>query len=314
MGKQQASGIYAAIVTPVDYAGIINVERFTRHARWLLRHGCHGLGVFAVTGEAASFSVAERQAALEAFVGAGIPAEKLIVGVGTCARADTVALARHALGLGVRRLVMLPPFFFRRVLDEGLFRAYAEVLDMLADDRLELFLYHHPQITGTAITKGVIERLLETYPATIKGIKDSSASLPHLKDLIASFPDLAVFAGSDKELLPVLEAGGAGTISAAANINSAVSREVFDAFTAGDHATAEARMRQVRFVRETLEVYSPLVPAVKFVIADGQKDDEWRHVRAPLVPLDGPSGRELLDRLEAAGCGYDPELYSVGAG
>ncbi|MEK0082629.1 dihydrodipicolinate synthase family protein [Benzoatithermus flavus] len=314
MSKNQVSGIHAAIVTPVDYSGTISVERFARHAQWLLRHGCHGLGVFAVTGEAASFSVAERQAALEALVGAGIPAEFLMVGVGTCARADTVALARHALGLGCRRLAMLPPFFFRRVLDEGLYRAYAEVLDALADDRLELFLYHHPQITGTPITKAVIERLLRAYPATIKGIKDSSASLAHLLDLIRSFPELAVFAGSDKELLPVLEAGGAGTISAAANINSATSREVFDAFVTGDRAKAEARMRQVRFVREALEVYSPLVPAVKYVIADGQKDDEWRHVRAPLVALDGPSGQELVHKLEAAGCGYDPDLYSVAAG
>jgi 4-hydroxy-tetrahydrodipicolinate synthase len=270
--------------------------------------------VFAVTGEAASFSVRERQEALEALVGRGIAAESLMVGVGTCARADTVALARHALGLGCRRLVMLPPFFFRRVLDEGLYRSYAEVLDAVGDDRLELFLYHHPQITGTPITKAVIERLVQAYPATIRGIKDSSASLPHLKDLIQSFPELAVFAGSDKELLPVLEAGGAGTISAAANINAATSREVFDAFKAGDHAKAEAGMRQVRFVREALEAYSPLVPAVKFVIADGQNDPGWRQVRPPLVALDGPSGQELIHKLEAAGCGYDPDLYGVGAG
>jgi len=313
MVRQQVSGIYAATVTPVDYSGAISIERFARHARWLLRHGCHGLGVFAVTGEAASFSVAERQAALEAFVAGGVPAEKLLVGIGTCARADTLALARHALELGCRRQVMLPPYFFRRLLDEGIYQAYAEVIDALADDRLELFLYHHPQITGAPITKTVIERLVAAYPKTIAGIKDSSASLPHLKDLIASFPDLAVFAGSDKELLPVLQAGGAGTISAAANINCPVSREVFDAYCAGDQAKAEARMRQVRFVREALEGY-PIVPAVKFVIAAGQNDDEWLRVRPPLVKLDRPSGEELLRHLDQAGCGYDPDLYTVGAG
>jgi 4-hydroxy-tetrahydrodipicolinate synthase len=313
MVRQQVSGIYAAAVTPVDYSGAISTERFIRHAHWLLGHGCHGLGVFAVTGEAASFSVAERQAALEAFVAGGVPAQKLLVGIGTCARADTLALARHALELGCRRLVMLPPYFFRRLLDEGIYRAYAEVIDALADDRLELFLYHHPQITGAPITKAVIERLVAAYPQTIAGIKDSSASLPHLKDLIATFPDLAVFAGSDKELLDVLQAGGAGTISAAANINGPVSREVFEAYSTGNRTKAEVLMRQVRFVRETLEAYT-IVPAVKFVIAEGQNDDEWRRVRPPLVELDGPSGRELLDRLERAGCGYDPDLYTVGAG
>lgn len=313
MSKQQVSGIYAAIVTPVDYSGAISIERFARHARWLLRHGCHGLSVFAVTGEAASFSVGERQSALEALVEAGVPSEKLIVGVGTCARSDTVALCRHALELGCRRQVMLPPYFFRRLLDEGIYRAYAEVLDTLADPRLELFLYHNPQTTGAPITAAIIQRLIEAYPGTIQGVKDSSASLGHLRELITSFPELAIYAGSDRELLQVLEAGGAGTISAAANINCTVSREVFDAFQAGDLQRAAERMRLVRQVREELEAY-PLIPAVKFVIAEAHHDEEWRRVRAPLVELDNPSGQHLLNRLDDSGCGYDPDLYTVGAG
>lgn len=313
MSTQQVSGIYAAIVTPVDYSGAISAERFGRHAHWLLRHGCHGLSLFAVTGEAASFSVGERQAALEALVHGGVPTDRLLVGVGTCARADTVALARHALELGCRRLVMLPPYFFRQVIDEGVYRAYAEVIDALADDRLELFLYHTPRTTGTPITEAIIQRLLAAYPSTIRGIKDSSASLGRLRELITSFPELAIFAGSDKELLQVLEAGGAGTISAAANINCTISRAVFDAFQAGDLERAAKQMRLVRHAREALEAY-PLVPAVKFVIADGQNDDQWTRVRPPLVELDNPSGQELLRRLEEAGCAYDPDLYSVGGG
>ena len=312
MTTQQSRGM-PPLVTPVDQTGAVAVERFARHGRWLLRHGCHGLCVFAVTGEAASFSVGERQAALEAFVAAGLPAEKLIVGVGTCASSETVALSRHALGLGCRRLVMLPPYFFRRLIDEGIYRGYAEVLDLLADDRLELYLYHHPQTTGAPITTAVIERLLAAYPGTVRGIKDSSASLPRLKELIDTFPDLAVFAGSDKELLPVLEAGGAGTISAAANINCALSREVFDAFVTGDRDRAASRMLLVRQVREELEGY-PLVAAIKFVIAEGLDDDEWRRVRPPLVELDNPSGQHLLRRLEDVGCVYAPELATADVG
>ncbi len=161
MIRQEFGGILAALVTPVDYSGAISAERFAAHARWLLGHGCHGLGVFAVTGEAASFSVAERQAALDALVAAGVPPERLLVGIGTCARTETVALARHALELGCRRQVMLPPYFFRRLLDEGIYRVYAEVLDTLADERLELYLYHHPQTTGAALTETVIARLLQ---------------------------------------------------------------------------------------------------------------------------------------------------------
>lgn len=310
--RQRIGGIYAAVVTPVGADGAVSAERLARHARWLLRHGCHGLGVLAVTGEAASFSVGERRAALEGLVGSGVPPDRLIVGIGTCARAETVALARHALGLGCRRLVMLPPYFFRRLIDEGIYRAYAEVLDALADDRLELLLYHHPQTTGVPITAAVVRRLLDAYPGTVRGIKDSSASLAHLKELIASFPELAIFAGSDKELLPVLEAGGAGTISAAANINAPLSREVHDAFWSGEHDRASQRMRVVRRVREELEGY-PLVAALKFVIAEGQRDEEWRRVRPPLVELDNPSGQHLLRRLEEVGFRYDPDLHAVGS-
>lgn len=310
MSKEQVSGIYAAVVTPVDGAGVISVERFVQHAGWLLRQGCHGLSVFAVTGEGASFSVAERQAALEAFIDAGLPPDRLLVGVGTCARADTVALIRHALDVGCTKMAMLPTFFFRSLLDEGLYRVYAEAIDAVADPRLALFLYHHPQVTGTPITKGVIERLLVAYPKTVQGIKDSSASLAHVKDLIASFPDLAVFAGHDKDLLAVLEAGGAGTVSAAANINCRASREVFDARAVQDRAKAEAKMRMVRATREAVEQY-PLIPAIKYVIAAGRNDPEWRRVRPPLVELDTPSGEALLRALDAAGCAYDPDVYGV---
>lgn len=303
-------GIYAAVVTPVDDTGAISIERYCRHARWLLRQGCVGLGVFGTTSEANSFSVAERQATLEAFLAAGLPIDRLILGVGTCNRADTVALCRHALDHGVTELVMLPPFFYKNNTDEGLYRAYAEVIDTLADDRMALSLYHFPQVSGVPLTHTLIGRLSEAYPATIKGIKDSSGDWAHTKGLIESFPDLAVFSGNDGHLLQNLQAGGAGTISAAANLAAHESAEVFEAFSKGDAAAAEAGMPVVANVRKALADY-PLVPAIKHVIADGQHDEVWRTVRPPLVELDQPSGEALIRALDAAGYAYDPDLYSV---
>ncbi|MEJ5233918.1 MAG: dihydrodipicolinate synthase family protein [Geminicoccaceae bacterium] len=312
MEDPKLRGIWAAIVTPVDPDGEINLERWARHARWLLRQGCHGLGVFGTTGETQAFSVGERRAALEGLLAAGLPAERIILGVGCCARADTVALIRHGLELGITRMLALPPFFYKNLPDAGLVRAFSEVIEKVADPRLELLLYHFPQVSGVPIPKAVITALVERYPATIKGIKDSSGDLAHSLDLARSFPGLAVFAGADQHLLELLKAGGAGTISAAANLNAAASRAVFDAFERGDLATAEAGMRKVAAVREALQK-RPLIPAIKHVIADGRRDPVWRTVRPPLVELDPAEGERLLAELEAAGYVYDPDLYAVAA-
>ncbi|MEO1019890.1 MAG: dihydrodipicolinate synthase family protein [Pseudomonadota bacterium] len=303
-------GIIAAVLTPVDHVGMINVERYCRHARWLLRHGCHGLGVFGSTSETQSFSVQERQAALEAYVGAELPPERMIVGVGCCARTDTMTLARHALDLGITKLIALPPFFYKGVSDEGIYRSFAEIVDGIADERLELYLYHFPQMSGVPIPHAVIDRLLSMYPSTLKGVKDSSGNWEHTRSLIEGFPSLSIYAGADQLLLDNLVAGGAGTFSAAANINAPASREVFDAFFADKMKDAEEGMKLVRQVRDVVSGFPP-IPSLKYVIADGQKDDVWRVVRPPLVDLDSGSGERLLRDLEAVGFVYDPDLYSV---
>lgn len=305
-----SKGIYAAVVTPVDDTGAISIERYCRHARWLLRQGCTGLGVFGTTSETQAFSVAERQTALDAFVASGLPVEKLILGIGCCARSDTVALARHALGHGITDCLMLPPFFYKNNSDEGLYRAFAEAIDTIADDRLNLLLYHFPQVSGVPVTRPVIERLSMTYPDTLKGIKDSSGDWQHTKGLIESFPGLFIYSGADSHLVQNLEAGGAGTFSAAANLTAEASADVFKAFTRGDRAAAERRLKLVSAVRQALGEY-PLIPAVKHVIADGQNDPVWRTVRPPLVELDDASGDALIAALDAAGYQYDPDLYSV---
>jgi len=305
-----SKGIYAAVVTPVDDTGAISIERYCRHARWLLRQGCAGLGVFGTTSETQAFSVAERQAGLDAFMASGLPAEKLILGIGCCARSDTVALARHALGHGLTDCLMLPPFFYKSNTDEGLYRAFAEVIDAVADDRFALLLYHFPQMSGVPVTKPVIERLMKTYPGTLKGIKDSSGDWQHTAGLIESFPGLSIYSGADSQLLQNLRAGGAGTFSAAANLAAGHSAEVFEAWAKGREAAAEAGLKLVAAVRRVLGDY-PLIPAVKHVIADGRNDPVWRTVRPPLVELDEASGQALVAALDAVGYRYDPDLYSV---
>lgn len=305
-----SKGIYAAVVTPVDDTGAISIERYCRHARWLLRQGCTGLGVFGTTSETQAFSVAERQEALEAYLAAGLPADRMLLGVGTCARGDTVALTRHALANGINDVLMLPPFFYKNNTDEGLFRAFAELIEAVADERLGLLLYHFPQVSGVPVTKPVIERLLGRYPATIKGIKDSSGDWAHTKSLIEAFPSLFIYSGADSHLLQNLEAGGAGTFSAAANLSGGTSAEAFNAWSKDDRQTAAEALKLVGEVRRILGGH-PLIPAVKHVLADGLKDPVWRIVRPPLVELDDAAGAALVADLAEAGYVYDPDLYSV---
>ncbi len=303
-------GIFAASVTPVDRDGEISHVRLVAHLRWLLHHGCHGIALFGTTGEAPSFSVAERQAALEAVLRRGVAPERILIGIGCCAHADTLALARHALDLGVTRMLMLPPFYFKEVPDEGVYRAFAELIEALGSDRLRLILYHFPRMSMVPVNRPVIERLLGRYPGTVVGIKDSSGDWEHTRALITAFPDFSVFSGSDMHLLRNLQAGGAGTISAGANLACASSRDVFDAVAKGDAAAAERAMGCVSAVRGVLGHY-PMIAAIKHVLAQGTRDPVWETVRPPLVELDAAGGASLLQELEAVGYVYDPEAYAA---
>lgn len=305
-------GIYAAIITPVDARGEIDTARLAAHARWLLAHGCHGIGLFGTTGEANSFTVAERRAALEALLAAGIPGEQIILGVGCCALGDTLALARHGLAVGVRRQLALPPFFYKNVSEEGVFRAFAEFVERLADPSLELYLYHFPQMTAVPITARTIARLGERFPGILRGIKDSSADWPHTRGLIAEFEGLSIYSGADGHLLDNLRAGGAGTISAAANLACALSRRVFEAFCRGDQEVAEREMRQLGAVRAALARH-PLIPAVKGVIADVLDDPAWARVRPPLIELEPAAARALRRELEGLGLELASLPQAVGA-
>ncbi len=306
MTQAPARGIWAASVTPVDAKGAVDIPLLAAHGRWLLAQGCRGVLLFGTTGETAAFSVAERQAALEALLATGFPIDRLRVGVGCCARSDTVALTKHALAQGCRELLALPPFFFKSLPDEGLYRAFAETIDAVGDPALQLHLYHFPQVSGVPVTMPVIERLVAAYPDTVKGVKDSSGDLAHTLELVRRFPTLAIYAGADGHLLDLLKAGGAGTISAAANLNAAANRAVLDAFEKGDMAAAEAGMKKVAAVRGVLNS-RPLIPSIKAALAGALGKPGWRTVRAPFVEVDEKAIPELLGALAAAGNGLAAE-------
>ena len=290
-----AHGVWSPVLVPLRPDLSIDSERFIAHAHWLLARGCHGLALFGTTSEANSFSVAERKALLERVVEAGISPERLMVGTGCCALTDSVELTRHAVGAGCRRVLMLPPFYYKGMSDEGLFRSFAEVVERVGSPDLRVFLYHFPSLSGVPITEGLIALFVDAFPEVVAGVKDSSGDWSNTRRMLDRFPRLAIFPGSEVFLLDGLRAGGAGCITATSNVNAAGARAIFDAWSTG-HDDADARQAAATAVRRAIDRH-PGIPAQKFLIAHHRHDPAWRAVRPPMTSLGDDAGRDLLVAL-----------------
>src|SRR5437660_6507973 len=218
---KRIEGVLSRGITPFrkDYAP--DEERLARHCRWLLRSGCAGLAIFGTNSEANSMSVGEKRRLLEALVKGGVSPSALMPGTGHCALADSIELTRAAVELGCAGVLMLPPFYYKGVSDEGLYRNFAEVIERVGDERLQLYLYHIPPVSQLAITLGLIERLLSRYPGIVAGLKDSSGDWSNTKAMLDAFAKegFDVFAGSEAFLLDNMRHGGKGCITATGNIN-----------------------------------------------------------------------------------------------
>ena len=293
-------GVAVATLTPMTAALEPDFGRFAAHCRRMLELGADLLAVLGTTGEANSLGVDEKLRLLDALGESDIPGGTLLPGTGTCSIADTVILTRKALEVGSAGVVMLPPFYYKGVSDAGLHAAYEEVIQRVGDPQLRIYFYNFPFNSGVPISHDLIEGLLAAYPGTIAGIKDSSGDLDNMLAMCSRFPGFGVFAGSEQFLLPVLEAGGAGCISATANVTIGLCAEVLAAARAGEDAGA----LQERLSAWRLAIQSqPLIPALKAIVARGAGDDEWLALRPPLTALDAASGAALDETLEAAGFG-----------
>lgn len=288
-------GVWSPCLMPLRADYSIDSDRFIPHARWLLEQGCHGLALFGTTSEANSFSVQERMTLLEATLEAGIDPDQLIIGTGCCALTDSLRLTQHAAANGCKKVLMLPPFYYKGVSDAGLYRSFATVIDGVADSDLRVLLYHFPMLSGVPITARLIELLLAKYPDNIAGVKDSSGDWDNIANLISTFPSMSIFPGSERFLLQSLNNGGAGCITATANVNAAGARGVWEAWRSSSQDLA-ALNEHMLAVRTAIEAYPP-IPAQKFLLARHHNDPQWCRVRPPLVDLDDEAGTELLASL-----------------
>jgi 4-hydroxy-tetrahydrodipicolinate synthase len=292
-------GVLAPVVTPFQPDLSPNAEQLIAHCRWLLSHNC-GLALFGTNSEANSLGREERATLLDAVVAAGVDASRMMPGTGCCSIIETVGLTTQAISLGCAGVLMLPPFYYKGVSEEGLFRYFSEVVQRVGDDRLRIYLYHIPPVAMVGITPGLVERLLNAYPNAIAGMKDSSGDWKNTQTFLDEFSGAGfdVFVGSESFLLAGMRNGGVGTISATANVNPAAIHRLFLEWNKTD---ADEQQAKLNIVREVFNRTGPMIPALKQAIAFHTSDPGWAKVRPPLVELTDRQATELSAGLRTIG-------------
>ena len=289
------SGVFAASLTPLTKNLDPDVEKLITHANWLLANGCNGVAILGTTGEANSFSL-EQRLDLIAGVTRKLPSERMMLGTGCCALADTLALTRAAVAGGCGNVLMLPTFYYKNQSDDSVYATFAEVIERIGEPGLQIFLYHFPQMSGTPITIAVVERLIKDYPQTIVGLKDSSGEWEkNTAVLLKNFPGFATFAGSEQFLLKNLQAGGPGCISATVNVTAPLAKKVFDLWRAGDGAATDAQ-KQLTRIRMEFQQF-PVIAALKFLTSRRTEDAGWLNIQLPHLDLPETRRQELLAAL-----------------
>ena len=297
MPSQPFSGVLVPVLTPFTPSGEPDAGRFVSFCRWLLDQGAGGLAIFGTTSEANSMSPAERMDLLDRLIEAGIPAAKLMPGTGACAITDATSLVRHAVDHGCGGVLMLPPFYYKGVSDDGIFAFIASVIDKVGSPALRLFLYHIPPMAVVGFSLDLVGRLITAYPATVVGLKDSSGDWSNTAALLERFPDFAVFPGSEVFLLDGLRKGAVGCITASGNVNVPGIKKVYDNWR---DPQAGASQAEITTLRKALQAY-PMVPALKRIVAHYHNDPNWAAVRPPLVPLDRAQSTALIADLGKLG-------------
>jgi len=284
-------GFWVASATPLAADGSADPAKLAAHAKQLFGKGVDGVVLFGTTGEGTSFNVTERIATIEAVLKAGVAPARIGVGGGFPAITDSIALSRAALGLGLRHVLVLPPYFDRSITPEGIEDAFAAIIDGVADDRLRAYLYHIPQISGVAIPTGVAANLRKRYGELIAGLKDSSGDFKQFQAFRAAAPDLAITVGNEADIARAMAAGGAGTICGMANIAPELVKAMIDG------KDVEPRMQAAA---EIVLKTPSFLATLKAIIAAQTGDPAWLRVRPPLRALsDGSAFKRKLDELMA---------------
>ena len=288
---QTLHGVIAAIATAVDAKGEPDCARATALARFLLDNGCDGLNVLGTTGEATSFSLDQRKRVMNAYAGSGLPLDRMMVGTGAAAPADAIALTRHAAELGFAGALVLPPFYYKGVHDDGLVAYLDAILTATAATPIPIYLYHFPAQSGLPWHVALIRRLLDTFGERIVGLKDSSGDMAYAREAASILPRFKVFPSTEAALAEARSGVFAGCISATANLNADLCGR---AYRTGD-ATALAEAVTIR----NLFNGKPLVPGIKMLLGHIHNDPQWALMQPPLSAFPAADQAAVVSGYEA---------------
>ena len=283
-------GLYAAVMTPMRDDLSCDTAHLAAHCRSLLDEGCHGVSLFGTTGEGPALTADERAQGLEAVLANGIAPHCVLPGTGCAALPDAVRLTRHAAGLGCKTVLVMPPFFFKDVSEDGVVAYYSALIERVGDPALHVIIYNFPAVTGVWVRETAVARLTAAFPGVIAGVKDSSGDWAYVSALLKQFPQLAVFTGWEALVPKLVTAGGAGNISGLANVIPGLLRRLYE--TRPTSASDPLLAGVSRLVEEVCK--HPVIPAIKAVAATLREWPSWRNMRAPLVPLSAEAERSLV--------------------
>ena len=287
MSKVGLHGVIAAIATPVTPAGKPDCARLISRAGYLLSNGCDGLNLLGTTGEATSFSLAERVGAMEAVAKAALPLDRFMVGTGAASASDAAELTGAAAQFGFAGALLLPPFYYKGISDDGIALYVERVLNGPGSRAIPLYLYNFPALSGVQYSVAGISLLLARFGSRIAGLKDSSGDLAYAAQIVQLSASLRVFPSNEAVLLRARAGEFAGCISATANLNA---RHCAAAYHGGDERALE-RASAARAMFTGL----PLVASIKAVLARITNEVAW----ADLVPPLTRPTREEADTLWA---------------
>ncbi|MVW72748.1 dihydrodipicolinate synthase family protein [Bordetella sp. 15P40C-2] len=296
--SEKIRGVLSPVVTPFRQNGRVDLQRFIRHCHWLQTHHV-GLAFLGTNSEANSLSPGERIEMIDALLESGISPGVMMPGTGACDLPTAVRLSRKAAQAGCAGVLTLPPFYYKGVSDEGLFRFFAELIEQVGDQRLRIYLYHIPPATHVGISLDLIDKLLTRYPGSIAGIKDSSGDWNNMQSMLVQFKDrnFDVFPGSEVFLLKGLRHGAIGCISATANVNPAAIYRVYEQWQTLEADQLQNDLDRTRGIFQRFA----MIPALKAAVAHWANDAEWRRVRPPLVELTQEQEAELISSLKETG-------------
>ena len=295
MPVEQIRGVIAPLLTPFNDDSSIATDLYVSHAKWLFEQGCAGIAPFGTTGEALSVGIDERIEAINALIDAGIDPSLMIPGTGLSNVADTARLSRACLDLGCTAVMTLPPFYYKAITEDGLYRYFVQLLEAVGPDA-RIFLYHIPPIAIVGIPPTLAARLHAEFPDNFVGIKDSSGDWDNTRKLF-EIDGLIVYPGSEVPVLDALRHGGPGCISATANLNVRAIARLLALQDSGDTEVAAVLHEGVKRFRQIVEQYGP-IPAQKRLLAMSSGDSRWANVRPPLTALPEKAGEELAGMLE----------------